>query len=148
MLLSLLFFVKNDISCEESLSPADQLFEKGYQLNNAAKYDEAITVFKEVLVMDPSHVRAQIYLGMSYMGKEQFEEGNLTLQKALEMDPKMPLTHYALAVCYTRKKDPNLILARQHVTLAEQFGFNVPSGFALLLQELERNAKKNENNLG
>ncbi len=137
-----------DFLCDESLSLADQLFEKGYQLNSNEKYDEAISAFQEVLAIDARHVRAQTYLGMAYMGLEQFEEGNLALQKALEIDPNMGLAHYALAVCYTRKKDPNLILARQHLTLAEQSGYNVPSGFSMQLQQLEIKARKNEKNLG
>jgi tetratricopeptide (TPR) repeat protein len=101
-------------------------FEKGYELYNQGKYDEAIVLFEEVLKIEPNHLRARVYYGVCFMGKNEFDRAIEELQKALKQDPNFPLTNYALAVSYARKAKPEPGKAEEYLAIAKKNGYQVP----------------------
>ena len=116
---------------------ADKLFQEGYDLNNRAKYDEAIETLTKAIDADPNHLRANVYLGVALMGKEDYDAAIAQLKKALSLDEKYPLTNYALAVSYGRKDPPEIAEARTYVEIAKQNGYHVPPWFFDYLKRLE-----------
>ena len=116
---------------------ADPEFEAAYELYNQGKHDEAIPLFKNILQNDPSHLRAQVYLGVCYMGLETWEMAIEQLHKALTLGEKYPLTNYALSVCYARKTNPNIGEARKYLKYAKEYGYYVPTWFEGFIDRLE-----------
>lgn len=121
----------------EEVSEADKYFQQGYDLNNRGKYDEAIVELEKAVKADPQHLRAQVYLGVAMMGKEDFNGAITQLKKALKLDENYPLTNYALAVCYSRKDNPDVAQARKYVEIAKKNGYHVPPWFFDYLKRLE-----------
>jgi tetratricopeptide (TPR) repeat protein len=119
-------------------APAEDAdFVKGYELYNQQKYDEAIPFLQKTLAKNPSHLRGQVYLGVSYMGKEDFQSAIVELEKALEMDEKYPLTNYALSVSYSRKTPPDIGKAEKFLASAKQYGYQVPIWFEQYVERLK-----------
>ena len=74
-----------------------------------------------------------------YMMEEGDFAGALKpLNEAIEIKPDSPKAHYALAVAYIRKKDPDTELARKHYELALRYGYRVPEWFLPYLERMEK----------
>ena len=112
-------------------------FEKAYELYNKAQFDEAITIFEDLLKSEPSNVKGQVYYGVCFMGKEQFDRAIVELEKALKLDGKFPLTNYALAVSYARKEPPDAKKAEDYLTLSKKYGYQVPVWFEQYVERLK-----------
>ena len=119
----------------------DPVYQKGYQLYSEKKYDDAIPVFQSIIDKEPNHVNSLALLGVCFMGKEDFRQSMIYLEKALKVDAKMPLANYAMAVSYARKPDPDLGMAQKYLELAKTYGYQVPPGFEQYLEHLR--AQKN-----
>lgn len=122
---------------KEATDSTDQLYEKAYGLYNQSKYDEAIQIFEDILKENPKHLKAQVYYGVSLMGKEDFDRAIQELTKALALDEKFPLTHYALAVSFARKKSPDAQKAQEYLDRAKKSGYRVPSWFEQYVERLK-----------
>jgi len=101
------------------------------------KYEEAIPHLQKSIGNNQQHLRAQVYLGVCYMGVETWEKAITELHKALEMDEKYPLTNYALSVSYARKENPDLEKAKKFLAHAKEYGYHVPIWFENYLVRLE-----------
>lgn len=134
MILPCHFFLYADELNQE----VDQLVEKAIDLKTKGQIDDALSLIQKALQINENHLRARVHLGTLLMEKNRFEEAIIELDKSLNLDPKTPLAHYALSVCYVRKKTPNLILARQHLNLAEMNGYHVVPAFKSQLERMER----------
>jgi tetratricopeptide (TPR) repeat protein len=69
------------------LSDADSWFNKGYDLNNEGKYDEAIQAFDKTLKIDPNNAYAWNNKGYALISLGRNEEGLQACDKALEINP-------------------------------------------------------------
>jgi tetratricopeptide (TPR) repeat protein len=112
-------------------------FDKGFALYNQGKYDEAIVLFEEVLKTDPNHLRARVYYGVCFMGKNEFDRAIEELQQALKHDQNYPLTNYALAVSYARKAKPEAGKAEEYLAVAKKNGYQVPVWFEQYVSRLK-----------
>lgn len=117
---------------------SDPDYENGYELYNQARYDEALPLFKKVIEKDAKNVKAQVYYGVCWMGKEDFEKAIPELDKALKMDEKLPLAHYALAVSYARKNPPDVSKAEACMKSAKSYGYQVPVWFEQYVDRLKK----------
>jgi tetratricopeptide (TPR) repeat protein len=143
------FIISLAVAAEEPFPPKPQTqpsaekktenpnFEKGFQLYNQSKYDEAIPLFEQVLKEDPNHLRAQVYYGVCFMGKNEFDRAIEELQKALKLDQNYPLTNYALAVSYARKAQPEPAKAEEYLAAAKKNGYQVPVWFEQYVSRLK-----------
>ena len=122
---------------EAEQTPENPNFERGYELYNQSKYDEAIKLFERVLEKNPTHLKAQVYYGVCLMGKEQFDQAVVELEKALKLDLKFPLTNYALAVSYARKQEPDVSKSEEYIGLAKKYGYQVPVWFEQYVERLK-----------
>ena len=126
------------ISWAHSNDEVNDLIESSLEFKAQGDIDNALDKLKSALEIDSNNVRARTHLGTTLMEKDLFEEAILELNKAIKLDAEMPLAHYALAVCYARKKHPNVLLARKHVKMAQEYGYNVVPWFLNYLDRLER----------
>lgn len=71
-------------------------FQYGLALAKVNYLDEAEKIFKQVLKQDENYVDALYNLGILYIHQDQFDEGKLYLQKALQVNPNHLLAKKAL----------------------------------------------------
>lgn len=63
---------------------------RGFLLENARRYDEAIEQLRAVIAMDPGHYQAYWFLGHTYAANKQFAEAIAAAQKAVELSERAP----------------------------------------------------------
>ena len=69
-------------------SDINGLLQKGLELNNASKYDEAIPYFDKVLEIEPNNTKALILKGVMLGQLNQSQQAISYFDKVLEIDPK------------------------------------------------------------
>ncbi|MDQ7052050.1 MAG: tetratricopeptide repeat protein [candidate division KSB1 bacterium] len=75
-------------------------FNKGVQLFNADKLDEAIEAFKIAAVIDPNRVETYRNLAVAYARTQQFDKAIEAFQQAMELDPNSPETLLNMGMVY------------------------------------------------
>ncbi len=119
------------------------IFNQAHDLYQKAQYAEALPLFEKVLSSEPSNVKAQVYYGVCWMGKEDFTRAIQELEKGLKMDEKFALTHYSLAISFARKNPPDVSKSEAHLKLAKTHGYQVPVWFENYLAGLKRGPTNN-----
>jgi TolB-like protein/DNA-binding winged helix-turn-helix (wHTH) protein/Flp pilus assembly protein TadD len=87
--------------------------QRGFLLENARRYDEAIEQLRGVIAMDPNHYQAHWFLGHTCAANKQFEQGIAAAQKAVDVSERSPGALGMLGLVYAlagRKDDANKIL--------------------------------------
>lgn len=74
--------------------------QKGAELFNAAKYDEALKAFNQAITDDNTNSDAYYYRGMIYDAKKQRNLAISDYKKALQYNPQQYLANYLIAVDY------------------------------------------------
>jgi tetratricopeptide (TPR) repeat protein len=76
-----------------------------YCLAYGGQFDRAIAMSKAALEIDPLSVTANFDLGAIYLYSQHTDDAIKQLEKVIEMDPAMPVTHYFLINAYYQKGD-------------------------------------------
>ena len=87
--------------------------QRGFLLENARHYGEAIEQLRAVIAMDPNHYQAHWILGHTYAANGQFEQAIEASQKAVELSERAPGALGMLGLAYAvagRKDEANKIL--------------------------------------
>ena len=87
--------------------------QRGFLLENARRYDEAIEQLRGVIAMDPNHYQAHWFLGHTYAANKQFEQAIAASEKAVELSQRSPGALGMLGLVYGlagRKDDANKVL--------------------------------------
>ena len=87
--------------------------QRGFLLENARRYGEAIEQLRAVIAMDPNHYQAYWILGHTYAANEQFDEAVAAAEKAAELSARAPGALGMLGLAYGlagRKEDATKIL--------------------------------------
>ncbi|HEX6732584.1 MAG TPA: winged helix-turn-helix domain-containing protein [Pyrinomonadaceae bacterium] len=124
---------------EESLAAANRSREldplslaisvqRGFLLENARRYSEAIEQLRSVIAVDANHYQANWMLGHTYAANQQFDEAIAAAEKAVAVSNRVPGAQGMLGMTYGlagRKNDANKILKellqlneRRYVTAA------------------------------
>ncbi len=74
--------------------------QRGFLLENARRYDDAIEQLRAVIAMDPNHYHAHWVLGHTYVAKGQFEEAIIAAQKAVDLSQRAPGALGMLGLAY------------------------------------------------
>lgn len=74
--------------------------QRGFLLENARRYDDAIEQLRAVIAMDPNHYHAHWVLGHTYVAKGQFEEAIVAAQKAVDLSGRAPGALGMLGLAY------------------------------------------------
>jgi len=80
-------------------SPADQRNDRGVDLAQAEKYEEAIPHFEAAIAADPRNFRAYSNLGQAHAALERHDRCEKPLRQSLELSPKYDAAHSGLARC-------------------------------------------------
>lgn len=88
LLLTANFLLAPSAFAEEAPSP----LEKGIQLLNENRLDDALKIFQEASTLNPSDPMPYYYLGVAYHKKREFAPAINALNKALNIQPNMPLS--------------------------------------------------------
>jgi len=64
--------------------------QRGFLLENARRYDEAIAQLRAVIEMDRNHYQAYWFLGHTYAAKGEFEQAITAAQKAVDLSERVP----------------------------------------------------------
>ena len=87
--------------------------QRGFLLENARRYDEAIEQLRGVIAMDQNHYQAHWFLGHTYAANKQFEQAISASEKAVELSERSPGALGMLGLVYGlagRKDDANKVL--------------------------------------
>ena len=74
--------------------------QRGFLLENARRYDEAIEQLRGVIAMDPNHYQAYWILGHTYAAKGQFDDAIAAAQKAVDLSQRAPGALGILGLAY------------------------------------------------
>lgn len=74
--------------------------QRGFLLENARRYNEAIEQLRGVIAMDPSHYQAYWTLGHTYAANKQFDEAIAASEKAVELSGRLPGALGILGLAY------------------------------------------------
>ena len=79
-------------------------FAEGAALSNTGKHDEPIAKFNEVIKEVPQCAECYVNIGSNYAQKKDFEQAELALKKAIEIDPNGVDAYNLLATVYNDQK--------------------------------------------
>ena len=88
--------------------------QRGFLLENARRYDQAIEQLRGVIAMDANHYQAYWILGHTYAANKQFGQAIAASEKAVELSERAPGALGILGLVYGlagRKDDANKILS-------------------------------------
>ncbi len=74
--------------------------QRGFLLENARRYGEAIEQLRAVTAMDPNHYQAYWILGHTYAANKQFDEAVTAAEKAVELSERAPGALGILGLAY------------------------------------------------
>ncbi len=87
--------------------------QRGFLLENARRYDEAIEQLRSVIAMNPNHYSAHWVLGHAYAANKQFDQAIAAAERAVELSDRAPGALGILGLVYGlagRKDDANTVL--------------------------------------
>ncbi len=87
--------------------------QRGFLLENARRYDEAIEQLRSVIAMDPNHYSAHWFLSHTYAANKQFDQAIAAGEKAVELSQRAPGALGILGLAYAlagRKDEANKVL--------------------------------------
>lgn len=84
------------------MSEITQKYNQAEKLKDEGKYDEAISLFQEILSSEPEHVLTHLTLGRIYTLTGKFDLAVEHGEKACELEPGEPFNFTALSVTYQR----------------------------------------------
>jgi tetratricopeptide (TPR) repeat protein len=74
--------------------------QRGFLLESARRYDEAIEQLRGVIAMDPNHYQAYWFLGHTYAANKEFDQAIAASQKAVELSDRSPGALGMLGLAY------------------------------------------------
>ena len=80
------------------MATADELCDRGYDLFETGKYDEAITAYREALKIDPAFVDALHGLAAAADKSGDFENAIAAARRVTELTPDDPLAYTSLSM--------------------------------------------------
>ncbi|MEE9253796.1 MAG: tetratricopeptide repeat protein, partial [Pseudomonadales bacterium] len=75
-------------------------------LGNVGRLEEAIAVGEQSVRVDPLSVAASQALGLLFVLAQQYDEGRIHLERALDLDPNFPVARVCLAVLHVKTQMP------------------------------------------
>lgn len=81
----------------------NETMELAYRLQNEGKTDQAESLYKEILKVQPDNVSAYYNLGIIFQDKEQLDEAMLCYKKALQLNANFADLYFNLGVIFHNK---------------------------------------------
>jgi len=86
---------------------------RGFILQNARRYEDAIDQLRRVIALEPDQYQANWFLGITYVANRQFDEAIAASEKAVAVSGRSPAALGPLGMAYGfagRKREANKIL--------------------------------------
>jgi tetratricopeptide (TPR) repeat protein len=80
------------------------LYQSGYEALRAGNYDQAVTLLKRVVELEPKSKTAWINLGSAYVALRQYDPAIAAFNKQLEVNPYDEYAHNHLGRVYTLQR--------------------------------------------
>ncbi|MCF6441315.1 tetratricopeptide repeat protein [Pseudoalteromonas luteoviolacea] len=84
---------------------ANTLYTKGYALNQAAQYKQAIEAYKQAVNIYPLYFEAIDNIGFAYMDMGDFQTAISYFEQSLKIHPKGTTAQYYKGMCYINLED-------------------------------------------
>ncbi len=99
---------------------AFDLYEKALATHRAGKFQDAATMYRQVIADDPSLADAYLNLGLIIAGQGEKEEARKMMEAAIRVEPRLARGHWMLGLMDADKNDiPSAVSkVRQAVTLS------------------------------
>ena len=78
---------------------------QGTILNKRGKSDEAVSVFKKAIDINPHYAEAYEGLGLVYIHKKQEEDATQAFRKAIDINPGLVNSRYNLGILYAKRRN-------------------------------------------
>lgn len=108
--------VKNNLAWAIS-ARSSGLFARAFALQQGGQLDEAIRIYRALLVENPGWVNAHYNLGHALMTQGRCEEAVVQFERTLALQPDYPAAHLHLASCFEKLGKP--LDAAQHRAIYE-----------------------------
>jgi tetratricopeptide (TPR) repeat protein len=101
----------------------DKLLVQAWKLYQERKYDEAIKVCEQLIVLRPDDNRGYAIAGAVYMGQWKMQEASDVLALAIMFSPRNAVLHYnkARADRYRNAKDEGIVSVRKAIQLKPDY---------------------------
>lgn len=93
----------------ERKESSDFLQLKGFVLLTAGRFDEAISILKTALDIDPNNKKANLYMGVALSLKGEYRKADVFLKQAYFLSPEDIYVHFARIENSVRSRDSNNI---------------------------------------
>jgi len=101
---------------KDAMGLSDEMIEGmysfGYRLYNTGKYEQAVQLFRLLVMFDPSQPKYSMGLGACFHMMKDYENATTTYVLCSIIDGENPLPHYHASDCYVHLNQPeNAIIA-------------------------------------
>jgi hypothetical protein len=104
-------------------SEAKRLLLEGKQMLNTGRFEQARKLFEQVLDKDPGNPVALTGVGVTWYGRNDYEQALAFYKRAIAADPNFGMAYYNAACIYALQKKPNM--AMRWLKIAAMNGFVV-----------------------
>ncbi|MEW6110361.1 MAG: tetratricopeptide repeat protein [Nitrospirota bacterium] len=139
--------ILSDIS-SAGIDPEYELnMSKGVSRLNSREYEDAIAIFKDILMKFPEDPDAMLMLGIAMNRKGMLTEAEEVLKKVADKQYDLPRTYYELGVIKYKKGD--YAAAREYFNRSERISTDISldSSIKAFVSDIERRQKKKRYNL-
>ena len=88
----------------DGLPPEREALNKGVELGEKGKYDEAITEFNKAIVINPHYGKAYEDRGLTYGKKGDLDQAISDFTRAVALNPNEGKTYYSRAIAFFAKE--------------------------------------------
>jgi tetratricopeptide (TPR) repeat protein len=103
--------IKTEIKVRPEIADAETLYAQAIKKQQEGHLEEAKSLYKKVIKIDPRNIQALNNLGVIYMKKKSYKWAIIRLNDAIKVKHNYPDAHYNLACLYAQKDDANRSLS-------------------------------------
>lgn len=90
---------------QNDIAAAEKLYDTGFQIYMARRYDEAITYFNKAIEKDPTCYKAYNAKGIALCFKGNYDRGIGLIKKSLSIKPDFTYANFNMGLAYKLMKD-------------------------------------------
>ena len=98
------------------------LYSFAYRLYNTGKYDQAVQLFRLLILLNPTSAKFMLGLAACFHMQKEYEIAATSYILCTLVDPKNPLPYYHASDCYMQLEKPDLAIAALEACLKKMEG--------------------------
>lgn len=84
------------------------MYSFGYRLYNSGKYDQAIQLFRFLMLLDPTQPKFMLGLAACFHMQKEYQDAAAIYMICSILDIENPIPHYHVSDCYIEMQQPDL----------------------------------------